>query len=93
LNYPFHYRTFDLHSVAQTIYFKINNKFLFSKGYSDLGTVNILKFVGIDSVKKDRVHNALEDCKFVAEAFSRLVYGKNLLKEYSEFKIPNYLIK
>ena len=91
LKYPFHHRTFDLHSVAQTTYFRINKKFLFSLGHSDLGTRNIMKFIGVDVVNDDRNHNALEDCKFVAEAFNRLVYGKGLLEEYSKFKIPEEL--
>jgi DNA polymerase III epsilon subunit-like protein len=93
LDYPFHHRTFDLHTIAQTTYYRIHKKFLFSMGHSDLGTTNIMKFVGVDVVDDNRAHNAIEDCRFVAECFSRLIYGRNLIKEYSKFKIPDYLLK
>lgn len=89
LDYPFHHRTFDLHSVAQTRYHQIKGKFLFKQGYSDLGTANILKFVGMEDPRK--AHNALEDAKLIAEAFTRIIHGKNLLPEFSKFKIPEYL--
>jgi hypothetical protein len=36
-------------------------------------------------------HNGLRGAKIEAEALSRLIYGKNLLEEYKEFKIPQYL--
>lgn len=93
LYYPFHHRTFDLHSVAQTKYFENKGKFLFKEGHSDLGTSNITKFTGIEGISDKRKHNALEDANLVAEAFMRLIYGKNLLPEYSKFKIPEYLKK
>ena len=38
-------------------------------------------------------HNALTDAELEAECFSRLAFGKNLLKEYSEFPVPQHLIK
>jgi len=49
----------------------------------------ILEFVGLRDERK--FHNALEDCKLEAECFSRIIYGKNLLLEYSDFLIPGYL--
>jgi DNA polymerase III epsilon subunit-like protein len=91
LKFPFvSYKVFDLHSIAQIIYFKLNKNFSFEekKGQlsSALGLKSILKFVGMKDNRK--IHNALEDSKLTAEAFSRLVYGKNLLEEYSKFKLP-----
>ena len=38
-------------------------------------------------------HNALTGAKLEAEAFSRLIYGKNLLEEFKEYPIPEYLNK
>lgn len=95
LNFPFSHRTFDTHSIASSKYFDLNGKFLLVRDklgmVSDMGLKNVLKLVGM---KDERiVHDALGDAKLTAEAFSRLVYGKNLLKEFSDFKIPEYLIK
>ncbi len=89
IQYPFHHRTFDLHSIAQTIQFKIKNKFLIWDNKSDMGLSNILGFVGMSDNRN--THNALEDAKLTAECFSRLIYNKPLLKEYSNLPIPKYL--
>ena len=95
LSNPLHYRSFDLHSTAQMIYNKVNGCFLMEtnsdmKGiHSGMGLTNVLEFCGM---KDNRgAHNALEDAKLGAECFSRLVYGKNLLTEYSQYKIPGVL--
>lgn len=91
LKVPFHYRAFDLHSIAQTKYFELNKKLLVKDNHSDLGLKNILEFCGM---KDNRgFHNALEDCKLEAECFSRLLNGKNLFPEYSQFKVPEVLRK
>ena len=37
-------------------------------------------------------HNALFDVKITAECFSRLMSGKNLLEEFKEFSVPEYLL-
>ncbi len=88
LTYPFHHRSLDLHSVAQTIQFKTKQKFKILDNKSDMGLSNILEFVGMSDNRN--AHNALEDAKLTAECFSRLIYNKNLLEEYSQFKIPDY---
>lgn len=107
IEFPFHYRAFDLHSIAQMKHFQIKGEFLIKEDHSDLGLTNILKFCGMEDkrkqfsgksfnselVKDGTPHNALEDAKLTAECFSRLIYGKNLLPEYSKFKIPEYLLK
>jgi DNA polymerase III epsilon subunit-like protein len=95
LEFPLSHRIFDTHSIASMKYFELNGKFLMKKDkpgmISDMGLKNVLELVGM---KDERlVHNALGDAKLTAEAFYRLVYGKNLLKEYAEIKIPEYLIK
>jgi DNA polymerase III epsilon subunit-like protein len=94
LKFPFSHRLFDTHSIASAKYFELNGKFLMTKDklgmISDMGLKNVLKFVGM---KDERIfHDALGDAKLTAECFSRLVYGKNLLEEYSGLKIPDYLI-
>ncbi|GIU68698.1 MAG: hypothetical protein KatS3mg001_548 [Candidatus Pacearchaeota archaeon] len=49
----------------------------------------ILKYVGLSSEPKP--HNALMGAKLSSEAFSRIIYGKNLLKEFEEYSLPFYL--
>lgn len=109
LKKTFQFRTFDLHTLAQTIYFGLNKEFhlrkneVTSKKESDMDLKNILKFCGVPDnrvniisgkiVSEGNPHNALEDCKLEGECFSRLIYGENLFEEYSQFKIPEVLKK
>ena len=88
-NIPFHFRAFDLHSIAQEKYYEIHKNFLIKGNISDMGLKNILKFCGIEDKRKS--HNALEDAKLTAECFSRIIYGKGLFEEYSGYKIPEKL--
>jgi len=88
---PFFHRCFDLHSLAQLKYMQLKGNLLIKENTSDMGLLNLLKFVGM--IDNRKAHNGLEDAKLEAEAFFRLVYGKKLLPEYSEFEIPNYLIQ
>ena len=97
LAYPFHFRAFDLHTVASITYFHIHDRFMMrefkelKKSHSDMGLPNILKFCGMTDPRT--THNALEDCKLTAECFSRMVYRKKLLKEFNNYPIPTYLTK
>ena len=103
LEIPFHYRAFDLHSIASVRYYQLNNKFLIKENRSDIGLFNILKLCNIPDeriqVKKGKVikqgkpHSALEDAELTAECFSRLVYGKSLLSKYKQFQIPKELVR
>ncbi|MFW6233193.1 MAG: exonuclease domain-containing protein [Nanoarchaeota archaeon] len=93
LKIPKNHRAFDLHSIAQIIYFQLNKDFLFNynKKGSDFNMSKILEFCGVKDNRKN--HNALEDCKLTGECFSRLVYSKKRFKEYEVFEIPDYLKK
>ena len=91
LDIPFKYKAFDSHTIAQTICHKIHGRFLFKDGRSKFSLGEILEFVGMEDNRQ--AHNALEDCKLTAECFSRLIYGKNLFQEYSQFEIPEVLKK
>ena len=91
LNIPFHFRSFDLHSIAQLKYYDLNKNFLMEEDHSGMGLKNALIFCGMDD--KRGAHNALEDCKLTAECFSRIVDGENLFPEYSGFEIPEVLKK
>ena len=101
------HRSFDLHSISQTIFFEKNGKFHFKvnkekqKFESDMDLGNILEFCGIEDkrirvysgeeTKAGEPHNALEDCKLTGECFSRLLFGKNIFDKFSEFEIPEVL--
>lgn len=106
---PFQYRSFDLHSIAQTIYSKIKGEFFIKSSKeggtfeSDMNLTNILNFCGLPDdrtqmvdgkiTQKGKAHNALGDCKLTAECFSRLLYGKNMFPEFEKYKIPEELKK
>lgn len=89
LDFPLNHRAFDLHSITQIKYFELNGEFLMNQDKSEMGLGNTLKLVGMSDPRK--AHNALEDAKLTAECFFRLVYGKSLLAEYFQFKVPKYL--
>lgn len=103
LSVPFKYRSFDLHTIAQIIYHKLNNQFSIMNDSSNMSLGDILNFCGMQDeriemsgdeiVKQGNPHNALEDAKLTAECFSRLVYGKGLFPEYSKFEVPEVLRK
>lgn len=91
IDWSFGHRTLDLHSVA--------NAHLRSRGLkpptknrrSDMDLNKTLEYVGIPENCRSEEHNALEDAKLEAEAFSRLINGENLLEEYEDYGIPLYL--
>lgn len=91
LQTPFHHRSFDTHSLAQLKHKIVHGDFLINKekGRSQMNLSEVLKFCGMQDNRG--AHNALEDAKLTAECFSRLTQGKNFIKEYSKFKIPDYL--
>ena len=89
--FPDYHKIFDLHTLAQIIYYLKNNNFFMKEDHSDMGLTNTLEFCGMKDNRK--AHNALEDAKLTAECFSRLVYGKSLFLEYAQFKISMELKK
>ena len=91
IEFPVHYRCFDLHSIAQIIYKNIHGNFLIDKEKSSMDLSKVLEFCGMQDERKE--HNALEDVKLSAECFSRLVYGRGFFPEFAKFKIPEYLKK
>ena len=103
LKKTFHYRSFDLHTIAQVMYNMINNEFYTEEHHCKMGLTSIIEFCGMEDnrlqMKGDVVesegnpHNALEDAKLTAECFYRMLYGKNLFPEYKKYKVPAYLEK
>lgn len=90
INFNLGYKTIDLHSICYIHLLKREIKISTYNNSSALSTDNILNYVGLPSEPKP--HNALNGAKLEAEAFSRLIFNKNLLKEFEKYKIPEYLI-
>jgi len=103
LNMEIHRRSIDLHSLAFLRHSQVYGKLPIKNGISFLNLREILNFVGIkderrhvsggEIIAEGKFHGALEDCRLEAEAFSRLLYGKSLFKEYFQFPVPDYLKK
>ncbi len=80
LKIPFHYRSFDLHSIAQTRYYDEHGKYSLEADHSDMGLKNILEMCG--SKDERGKHNALEDARLTAECFKKLKEKKNETNSY-----------
>ncbi len=103
LEFPFSHRTFDLHAFAVMKYFQINKKLPITDGKSEMNLPRVIEFCGLKDkriqlkdnniVKEGTPHNGLDDAKIEAECLSRILYGKHLLNEFSQYKIPEYLAK
>jgi DNA polymerase III epsilon subunit-like protein len=103
LDKKFHHRSFDTHTIAQTKFYEVNNKFLIEEGRSNMGLGEVLEFCGIpeerikvkegEIIKEGKPHNALEDAKLTAECFNRLMFGKNLFPKFNKFEVPETLRK
>jgi DNA polymerase III epsilon subunit-like protein len=91
LKHSFGYRTIDLHGLCYAHILSRGLKPPIAGGRTDLHADKIFEYVGLPPEPKP--HNALTGAKFEAEAFSRLIVGKNLLEEFRENKIPDYLVK
>lgn len=91
ISYSTGFRCVDTHSLTYAHYLKRKMKPPFKDGRVDITSEIVAKYVGLP--KEPRPHNALTGARIEAEEFSRLIYGKNLLKEYKKFKIPAYLTK
>lgn len=89
IKWPFGHRTVDLHSLCYTHFLKRGLNPPVKNERTDLNLDKILRYVGLPEEPKP--HNALTGAKMEAEAFSRLVFGNPLLKEFETYPIPNYL--
>lgn len=84
-------RYVDLHSQTYTHILSRGLEPPLKNGRTNINSDAAFSYVGIP--KEPKPHNALTGAKMEAEAFSRLIYGKNLLKEFSQYAIPDYLLK
>ncbi len=87
IDWPLAHRTIDLHSIAYFELLKAGKEIPRKNNHTALNLDRILEQVGLPTRTKS--HNALDDSKLEAEAFSRLLNGKGLLTQYSHFPIPS----
>ncbi len=86
---PFGFRTIDLHSLSYAHHLSRGIKPPMEKGLTRLSADTTFAYVGIPPEPKP--HHALNGAKYEAEAFSRFIYGKNLLPEFAHLPVPEYL--
>jgi DNA polymerase III epsilon subunit-like protein len=89
LAWTFGHRYVDLHSVSYAMRTRAKKCAMVANGVSSLSLDETLQFVGLKPRKGS--HHAREDAKLEAEALSRLMYGKALLKKFSRYRLPTYL--
>ncbi len=89
INYRIGHRTIDLHSICYQHHLKKEFRPPIRDSRTDLNLDGILKYSGLPEEPKP--HHALTGAKMEAEAFSRLIYGKNLLPEFEKYSVPDYL--
>jgi len=89
IDWKFGYRLVDLHSLGFAHHLRRGLEPPKKEGRTHLSVDRILNYTGLPSEPKP--HNGLVGAKMEAEAFSRLIYGKSLLKEYAHFPVSDYL--
>lgn len=83
---PLSKRIIDLHSVCLAHMLKRGIEIPIKNRKSDLDSDKVMEYVGIPTEPKP--HIGINGAIWEAEAFSRLIYGRSLLEEFSKFKIP-----
>ncbi|MHB1118180.1 MAG: 3'-5' exonuclease [Minisyncoccota bacterium] len=83
INFAFPFRTIDLHTLAYTTCRMKNIPIPQRNGHPSLSLDTIMRLLGLPEEPKP--HVALMGAKVAAEAFSRLMYEKNLLPEFSGY--------
>lgn len=87
LGWNFSYRTLDLHSMAYMDMIKRGIAVPTKNDRAELSSDAIFNYVGLPSEPKP--HHGLMGAKLEAEAFSRILYGKNIFPEFSIYPLTN----
>ena len=90
-SWPFGHRVIDLHSLSYAHHLSIDKNIPLNNFRSNLSLDETLEYIGLP--RRTFQHHALTDAKLEAEAFSRIIFGKSLLKEFQSFPVPEYLKK
>ncbi|MBI4450945.1 3'-5' exonuclease [Candidatus Woesearchaeota archaeon] len=88
ITWPLGHRTIDLHAVCFTHMLAHGLDPPTRNGRPDLRSDAIMGYVGLPA--EPRPHFALNGAKWEAEAFSRLIWGKNLLPEFNKYPVPEH---
>jgi len=88
MNWPFAHRSIDLHSVCITHLAMRGREYPVLKNRTGLDSDSIMTYVGIPLEPKPHT-SAFNGAVWEAEAFSRLLYGKNLLPQFSKYKMKH----
>ncbi len=86
--WKFGFRTMDLHSVCYA-HMLCRGDPQTKENTSALTSDEVSRYVGIPSEPKP--HIAINGAIWEAEAFSRLIYARSLLKEFSGYVVPAHL--
>lgn len=87
--WPFSHRTVDLHSLIYADHLRRGKKPHLENSRTAMNLDYSLEYLGLP--EEPRPHNALTGARMEAEAFSRIIYGKQLLSEFSRYPIPTFL--
>lgn len=90
VKFPFGYRTIDLHTLAYCHHLRNSMPIPIVNNRTALNLDEILSCVGLPPEPKP--HRGLQGAKLEAESFSRIIFGRPLFPEYSDFKIPEYML-
>lgn len=88
LTWKYSRRTIDLHTVAWVELTKQHQNIPKDGDASGLKLDEILTYLGLPTEPKP--HTAINGARYEAEAFSRLIYGKNLLPEFEQYPVKEY---
>lgn len=89
LEVPFGYRHIDLHSLVYISMLKHAQPVPQYKNRTSITSDTALEYVGLP--QEPRPHQGLVGAKMEAEAMSRIIHGENLLSEFKQYPLPDYL--
>ncbi|MBI5816915.1 MAG: 3'-5' exonuclease [Candidatus Yonathbacteria bacterium] len=85
IEWKFMYRVLDIHSIVYAKFIKEGREVPLKFDQSALSLGKILTSLGLPEEPKP--HIALNGAKYEAEAFSRIINGKNLLPEFAQYPV------
>jgi len=90
-NVPFFfpYRTIDLHTLCYTNMLTKGIPAPVNHNKTDINSDRVFSYVGLPL--EPRPHVGINGAKWESEAFSRLIYGKNLLEEFKNYEVPVHM--
>ncbi len=89
ISWHFSYRTLDLHTVCYMDMVRRGKEIPRKNNRVEMSLDAILAYVGLPTEPKP--HNGLTGAVMEAEAFSRLLYEKNLLPEFAQYPLAHTL--